>query len=224
MNFRLLPVILSLPFLALAQTEGEWKSLFDGKSFSGWSQANGSAPGPGWTIEEGVMHLHGEGGNLLSEAEYTSFELEWEWKIVEGGNNGLKYWVAPVGPKKEMLGLEYQMIDDAKHADALRGGPRTTACIYDIVDTTPDKPVKTPGEWNTSRVVVKGGKIQHWLNGKLVVEADTAAPAWQEALAKSKFKGKAGFAPGKGRIMLTDHHDETWLRAIRIRELQGAAQ
>lgn len=178
-------------------------------------------PAPaGWVAEsDGSIHLKGGGGNLISKDEFTSFEIEWEWKLVPGGNNGLKYWVVPIGGKKEWLGIEYQMIDDNKHPDGIRGGSQTTASIYDIKEVAEDKPFKPVSEWNASKVVVREGKIEHWLNGKLVCAADTSSAEWKERIAKSKFKNKPGFAPGKGRIMLTDHKDETWYRNIRIREL-----
>lgn len=193
-------------------------SLFDGKTLAGWTGQDGAAPGPGWVVEEGNLHLNGEkGGNLLSEKEYTKFDLEWEWKVEEGGNNGIKYWVTKVGGK-EWLGIEYQMIDDAKHPDGLKGGSHTTGSIYDIKQPLADKLLHAPGQWNSSRVNVQQGKIQHWLNGKLVCEADTTTEEWKTMIAGSKFKSKVGFAPGKGHIMLTDHHDKVWLRNIKITE------
>lgn len=180
---------------------------------------DGKAPGSGWSQSaDGVIHLSGQGGNLISKKEYQNFELEWEWKIASGGNNGVKYWVTKIGGK-EWLGIEYQMIDDLKHADALRGDTHSTACFYDIKAAIKDKGLKPVGEWNTSKIVSKDGKLQHWLNGKLVAEADTASEEWKAGIAKSKFKNKQGFAPGKGHLMLTDHHDETWYRNIRVKEL-----
>ncbi|MBL9113754.1 MAG: DUF1080 domain-containing protein [Verrucomicrobiaceae bacterium] len=211
--------VLTVSIVASAQT-GEWVSLFDGKSFAGWSQPGGKAPEAGWMVEDGMIHLKGKGGNLITEKQYGTFELEWEWKLAEGANNGVKYWVVPIGEKKEYLGIEYQMIDDKRHQDALRGGSHTTACIYDIKEAVADKPVKPAGEWNVSKIVVKGTKLEHWLNGMKVAEADTASQEWKDLVAKSKFKSKPGFAPGKGHIMLTDHQDETWYRSIRIKELQ----
>jgi hypothetical protein len=172
----------------------------------------------GWgTDADGVIHLNGgAGGNIISKNEYENFELQWEWKLASGGNNGIKYWVAPLGEKKEWLGIEYQMIDDLKHPDGLKGGSHTTGSIYDIKEPAADKPLKPIGEWNTSKIIVKDGKIEHWLNGKKVSDADTKSEDWKERIAKSKFKSKVGFAPGKGRIMLTDHQDETWFRNIQI--------
>ncbi|HYF36290.1 MAG TPA: DUF1080 domain-containing protein [Prosthecobacter sp.] len=197
--------------------------LFDGKTLNGWTNYEGKAPGPGWVIQDGgVLHLNGtngpKGGNLLSNKEYSNFELEWDWKLESGGNNGVKYWVTKIN-NKEWLGIEYQMIDDAKHPDGLKGGSHTTASIYDIKAPSADKPLKPIGEWNSSKVIAKDGKIQHYLNGALVSEADTNTPEWKEMIALSKFKSKPGFAPGKGRIMLTDHGDKAWFKNIRIKEL-----
>lgn len=174
-------------------------------------------PSGGWTAEsDGTIHLVGKGGgNLISKKEYSNFVLEWEWKLMPGGNNGVKYWVTKVGGK-EWLGVEYQMIDDQKHPDGLKGGSRTTGSIYDIKEPVKDKAVKPAGEWNKSKIVVQDGKIEHWLNGKLAAEADTKTPEWKERIAASKFKNKEGFAPGNGRLMLTEHGDETWYRNIRL--------
>jgi hypothetical protein len=180
-----------------------------------FTDVSGAVPSGGWSETDGVIHLLGKGGNLISKEEYGDFELEWEWKVAPKGNNGVKYWVTRVGGK-EWLGIEYQMIDDHGHPDGLRGGSHTTASIYDIKEPVADKALQPAGEWNTSRIVVRGGKIQHWLNGALACEADTTSPEWKERIAASKFKNKEGFAPGKGRIMLTDHQDETWFRNLRL--------
>lgn len=198
--------------------EPEWKSLFDGKTLSGWTAFDGKPPGEGWKVVDGTIHLDGKGGNILSAEEYSSFELEWRWKIGAKGNNGIKYWVTELG-KKEWLGIEYQMIDDGKHPDGKPNSSHATASIYDIKAAAADKPLLPAGEWNLSRIVVKDGKIQHFLNGKMVVEADTTTEEWKKLIAASKFRNKKGFAPGNGRIMLTDHNDPTWLKDIRIRRL-----
>jgi Domain of Unknown Function (DUF1080) len=214
-------------FLALASlatftfsqaADSDWVSLFDGKSLAGWNGPDGAKPGPGWSIQEDSIHLDGKGGILLSDKEYSSFELEWQWKVAEGGNNGLKYWVTKVDGK-EWLGIEYQMIDDNKHPDGLKGGSHNTASIYDLKDSAKDKILNPPGQWNSSRVVVNNGVIEHYLNGKLASTVDTKTDEWKECLAKSKFKNKVGFAPGKGKLMLTDHGDQVWFKGIRIKEL-----
>lgn len=193
-------------------------SLFDGKSLTGWTNEKGEKPtGDAWTIGDGILHLKGKGGNLISEKEFSSFELEWEWKISEGGNSGLKYWVNAI--EGQQLGIEYQMLDDNKHPDAKKRGNHTTASFYDILAVSSDKPLKPVGEWNHSKVVALNGKLEHWLNGKLVGTADTQSEDWKKGLAESKFAKYPTFAPGKGRILLQDHNDEVWFRNIRIKEL-----
>ncbi len=209
------PLVATLLALTVVATAADPVSLFDGKTLAGWTGPDGAAPGAGWVIADGELRLEGKGGNLLSEKEYRDFDFEWEWKIAEGGNNGVKYWVTKIGGK-EWLGIEYQMLDDAKHPDGKNGEKRLTASFYDIQECTVPTELSKPGEWNHSRIHSKGGKLQHWLNGKLVNEVDTAAPAWGEKIAASKFKAKEGFAPGKGRIMLTDHGDKVAYRNLRI--------
>ncbi|MCE9519306.1 MAG: DUF1080 domain-containing protein [Verrucomicrobia bacterium] len=184
-----------------------------------FTDANGGAPSAGWVVEGDVIHLAGKGaGLLLSKEDYSSFELEWEWKLAEGGNNGIKYWVTKVDGKS-WLGIEYQMIDDFKHLDGIKGGSHNTGSIYDLVDSAKDKLLKPIGEWNSSRIVVKNGVIEHYLNGKLVCTADTKGDDWKALLMKSKFKSRKDFAPGHGKIMLTEHGDPAWFRNLRIQKL-----
>jgi hypothetical protein len=188
-----------------------------------FTNVKGEPPAEGWVGEaDGTIHLVGKGpGNLISKSEYANFELEWEWKIAEGGNNGIKYWVNDFGKggKPNWLGVEYQMIDDVRHEDASRADSHSTASIYDIKGPVKDKAAKPAGEWNTSKIVAKDGKIEHWLNGKLAASADTTSEEWKTGVAASKFKAVEGFAPGKGRLMLTEHGNETWFKNIRVKAL-----
>jgi hypothetical protein len=204
--------------VALHAAEGPWQSLFDGKSLAGWTTVEGKPPGDGWKVVDGTLHLNGAGGNIVTAGDYSSFEMEWHWKINKKGNNGVKYWVTKVAGK-EWLGIEYQMIDDGGHPDGKPGSSHATASIYDIKAAAPDKPLRAAGEWNHSRIIAKDGKLQHFLNGTLVVELDNKAEEWKTLLGKSKFRNKTGFAPGTGKIMLTDHKDPVWYKDIRIRRL-----
>jgi hypothetical protein len=127
-------------------------------SLKDFTDTNGEAPSAGWTEEaDGTIHLKGKGGSLISKLECKSFELEWEWKVSDKGNNGIKYWVTKVA-NKEWLGIEYQMIDDNGHPDGLRGGSHTTASIYDIKAPVAEKGAKPAGEWNKSKIIVEEAK------------------------------------------------------------------
>jgi len=204
--------------LSLARADSEWVPLLDGKTVAGWTDAKGQPPAPGWVVEDGALHRKAKAGDLISVKEYSNFDLEWEWKVAEGANSGLKYWVK-IFPKGGPLGIEYQMIDDERHPDAHKGDSHSTAAFYDIKAAAKDKAVKPAGEWNTSRIVSVNGVVEHYLNGKLAVSADTKSPEWAELIAKSKFKKVEGFAPGKGKLLLQDHGDEVWFKNIRIKEL-----
>lgn len=216
----MLPTRFPTPMLALATALAVTLATAPGAepvtlTLADFTDTNGAAPSGGWSETDGVIRLSGKGGNLITKTQYENFTLEWEWKVGPKGNNGVKYWVTKVGGR-EWLGIEYQMIDDSGHPDGQRGGSHTTASIYDIKAPIQEKGLKPAGEWNQSKIVVRDGKIQHWLNGILAVEADTRSEEWPKLIAGSKFRDKQGFAPGKGHIMLTDHSDETWFRKIRV--------
>ena len=83
-----------------------------------------------------------------------------------------------------------------------------------------DRPVKPAGEINTTRIVVRGKHVEHWLNGKRVLQYELDSPAVRAAIAKSKFKDVERFGkPQNGHILLQDHGDQVWYRNIKIRKL-----
>lgn len=195
-----------------------WKLLFDGKTLGGWRtyQAGGKI-GEGWKIEDGLLHkLPGvAGGDIITEQTFSDFELSWEWKLANKANNGVKYFIT--ADRKSAIGHEYQMIDDATVHDALS----STASFYLVVAPKADKPMKPIGEWNHSRIIVKGNHVEHWLNGAKVVEYECGDAKILEQVAKTKFKGVAKFGEKvTGHILLTDHKDECWFRNVKLRELK----
>lgn len=195
------------------------RSLFDGKSLDGWTDKRGGAPGAGWSVEDGALHHTRGGGDIYYQEEFSDFELTFEWKVAARSNSGVKYRVTSFNGN--LLGPEYQVLDDTGHPNGKV--PRTSAgALYELFAPDPQaKPAGVaPGEWQQSRIVARGNHLEHWLNGKLVVSVDTGSPAWQAAIAASKFKAVPGFALNpKGRIMLQDHGDEVWFRKLEIRPL-----
>ncbi len=207
--------------LTTAEQAAGWVLLFDGKTFTGWrGYRQRKPPAAGWEIKDGLLKTVPKvrGTELITENKFTDFELTWEWRIAEGGNNGIKYFVTEDRPSAP--GQEYQMIDDASHSDAKRGPLYQTGAFYDVLPPTADKPLKPAGEWNASRLVVKGGHVEHWLNGKNILTYEIGSPEVKAGLARSKFKDQPGFGEKvTGPIMLTYHDDECWYRSIKIREL-----
>ncbi len=195
-----------------------WKPLLIGENLEGWRRyGSADAPGPGWNIEDGVLTKvpFVSGGNIITKDKFSDYELSWEWKIAPNGNSGIKYLVTEERPSAP--GLEYQQLDDRGHPDAKNGSDRQNAALYDIIPPAGDKPNRPAGEWNYSRIIVKGDHVEHWLNGAKVVEFTLGSPELMKAIAKSKFANEEGFGrKTEGHIMITDHNDRCSFRNVKI--------
>jgi hypothetical protein len=207
---------------AMAETAGDWKPLFNGKNLEGWRlYGSEKPPGPGWKVIDGdlVKTAGVLGGNIITEETFTDFEFSWEWKVAVKGNNGVKYLVTE--SRKGAPGPEYQLLDDSGHPDGKNGTKRLTAGLYDIFPADTAAVLKPAGEWNTSRIVIRGNDVEHWLNGSKVLAYQLGSEALKAAIAESKFKRAEGFGEKiTGHLMLTDHADECTFRNLKIRELK----
>lgn len=221
------------------QAESEWKTLFDGESFSGWrGLGRDSVPGGHWIIEDGAIRKVAsgavptaadgqplEGGDLMTLETYQDFELVFEWKVSPGANSGIKYNVSEAmstaaPPIYAALGFEYQVLDDDLHPDAQNGPNRTAGALYDLVPPEPAKELRPVGSFNEGRIVFNQGHGEHWLNGVLVLEFDLGTPDFESFFEVSKYAPIEGFADQRaGHIVLQDHGDDVWFKNIRIREI-----
>jgi hypothetical protein len=206
--------------LSAAEKSAGWQLLFDGQTMKGWRTYAKKEPG-GWEVKDGTLHAIAKvkGSELITERKFKDFEFAWEWKLPLAGNNGVKYFVTEARTKSP--GHEYQMLDDENHPDGKKGANRQTAAFYDVLPPAPDKPYRKPGEWNQSKIVVRGNTVEHWLNGRNVLTYVLGSDAVKAGLATSKFSKDAGFGDKiEGHIMLTYHQDDCWYRNIKIRELK----
>ncbi len=223
------------PNTLTAQEKKEgWKLLFDGKTTNGWRGAyTDKFPESGWSIQDGTLSIaksdgreSRNAGDIVTLDEYRNFDLMFEFKLSEGANSGVKYFVAEQTPKPvgSAFGLEFQVLDDEKHPDAKlgRNGDRTVGSLYDLIPAK-DKQVNPVGQWNQGRIISKGMHVEHWLNGKKVVAYERGSAAFREAVALSKYKapeynanGRFGEAP-TGHILLQDHGENVSFRSIKIR-------
>ncbi|MCA1758355.1 MAG: DUF1080 domain-containing protein [Bacteroidales bacterium] len=213
--------------LSEAEKEQGFELLFNGKDLSNWKVASSGEPvKKGWEAinNELVVNANKEvkgDGDIITKKEYGPFELKFDFKLTEGANNGIKYGIGNNGPN---LGLEYQILDDEKHPDAKQGavGNRTLASLYDLIPAEKEgRFVKKIGEWNQGRIVVyPDNTVQHWLNGRKVVEYKRGSAIYKALVARSKYAEYKdfGMAP-KGPILLTDHKDQVFFRSMKIREL-----
>ena len=221
-----------------AEKSQGWRLLWDGRTTAGWRGAHqGRFPAAGWKIENGELVVKesggGEaknGGDIVTEEQFSAFELQLEFKLTAGANSGIKYFVTeeqnPGGGSA--IGLEYQLLDDDRHPDAKLGaaGNRTLASLYDLIPRTKLPGgvgiVPVVGQWQHARLVVRpDNRVEHWLNGIKVVEYQRGSPLFATLVARSKYEKFPGFglAP-QGRILLQDHGNEVHFRSIKIRPLK----
>lgn len=205
--------------LTAAEKAAGWQLLFDGQMLDAWrGYRRETQPDAGWQIKDGTVQTVAKvkGTDLITRKKFNDFEFTWEWRVAPGGNNGVKYFVTEERPQSP--GHEYQMIDDAGYPGKLSPG-HLTADFYDVLPAAADKPIRPGGEWNSSRIVVRGAHVEHWLNGKNVLTYELGSAAVKAGIEKSKFKGHPGFGEKiAGHIMLTYHQDECSFRNLKIRE------
>ena len=219
--------------LSAQEKSNNWSLLWDGQTTNGWRGAyKDKFPAKGWAIKDGSLsvlksqgHESENGGDIVTEAEYGAFDLQFEFRLTEGANSGLKYFVTESEENKgSAIGLEYQVLDDEKHPDAKMGvaGNRTLASLYDLIASQKIKRGQHAiGEWNSGRVVVyPDNRVEHWLNGYKVVEYQRGSTAYSELVAKSKYAKWNNFGMAKtGHILLQDHGDEVSFRSLKIKKL-----
>lgn len=202
--------------LTAEETKAGWQLLFDGESTAAWKRyGRDTFPTTGWKTGDGwLIKVAGEkGGNLVTRELFSDFEFSWEWSIGEGGNNGVKYFV---DESRGEIGHEYQMLGRSVQLDQ-KG---STGSFYAVLAPEKEAPVKLAPEVNHSRIVVKEGRVEHWLNGVRVLAYACGSEAVMAGVAASKFKDRKDF--GKqltARIMLTDHNDGCRFRNLKIRKL-----
>ncbi|AKA34573.1 3-keto-disaccharide hydrolase [Flagellimonas lutaonensis] len=219
--------------LTIDEQKNGWKLLWDGKTTEGWRGARlDSFPDKGWVIENGeltVLATGGEesaaGGDIVTVDTYGDFELRVDFKLTEGANSGIKYYVDTnlnKGPGSS-IGLEYQILDDERHPDAKLGnheGSRTLASLYDLIQADPNKPVNPIGEWNSAYITSKDGHVEHWLNGMKVLEYERGSDDFRKLVSESKYAKWPNFGEAeKGHILLQDHGDRVSFKNIKIRPI-----
>lgn len=206
---------------------GEWTVLFNGENLDGWRSYGEATPGSAWIVEDGAIVLDADesttamtGGDLITEGQYENFELELEWKISEGGNSGIFFAVQEIAGQRVAYetGIEMQVLDNDNHADGKLPETSAGSCyaLYPPAETV----VRPVGEYNKVRLLVQDANVEHWLNGRKIVQYTIGSGDWSDRVAASKFADWEHFARyRKGHVALQDHTDRVWFRNIRIREL-----
>lgn len=199
-----------------------WELLFDGQTLDNWKTFNGGVV-TGWNIKDGVLYNSGigsdHGGDIITKKEFANFELSLEWKVDSQSNSGIFYHVQE-GLTNAIYesGPEYQLIDEVGWPEKLEDWQKSGANY--AMNPPVDGQVKPVGEWNSSRIIVNGPHVEHWLNGTKVVEYELWSPEWEAAKAGGKWAEYPEYGLAKsGHIGLQDHGGLTLFRNIKIREI-----
>ncbi len=206
----------------------EWVSLFDGKSIAAhWRGFKQKDVAAGWEVVDGTITWTGAGrpvgrpvdSDLVSLEQYASFDFEWEWKLPPGGNSGVMFHVTEDLEATYHSGPEYQILDNAHHADGKN--PLTSVGANYAVNAPNHDMSKPIGQWNQSRLLVNGSHVEHWLNGMKVVEYELGSPEWVALVKASKFNEwpEYGKRP-TGHLVLQEHGARVQYRNLRVRRLQ----
>jgi len=232
-----------------SDSAGEWITLFDGTSTAGWRAYNGETMPPEWVIKDGVLTFdedrkdldveHKGGKDIIYAAEeFDNFELYLEWKLPKGGNSGIFYHVKEGYDGPYNVAPEYQLIDDENYATmhdlteyntglGYTENPQDlqplqqTACDYAMYPADNAKKKLNPvGEWNSSKIIFTLEKVEHWLNGQMVVSFVPWSEDWHAHKAKGKWEGSPDYGKFKtGFIGLQDHDSPLWFKNIKIKKL-----
>lgn len=204
---------------ASARQQSPWRSLFDGKSLKGWRGYKSPDVPAGWTVVDGALTKAKPVADIMTDEQFGDFEYELEWKIGVAGNSGIMYRVTEDYDRPYWTGPEYQLLDDIKAGD---NKTRLTCAgaAYGLYPS-PEGHLKPVGEWNKTRILMKGNHVEHWLNDFKLLEYELLSPDWEAKVKASKFSAWPGYGRNKkGHItMQGDHNGTLAFRNIRVRTL-----
>lgn len=208
------PPALRTPPLPPADAEG-FIPLFNGRDLTGWMGSTA-----GYTVAEGgVLRCEPRrGGKLLTQWQFSDFELRFDFRLAEGANNGLGIRT-PAEGDPAYVGMELQIIDNDGYK--ARGNSlqpwQHHGSIYGVVPAR-DGALRKAGEWNSQTVIARGSRIQVILNGQTILDADTAAVT-QTADGKGR-DAHPGLARRTGHLGWLGHGDLAEFRNIRLKPLE----
>jgi hypothetical protein len=232
----------------ISKINDEWIVLFDGESTDGWRAYNGETLPPGWVAKNGELTFDTElgleqdykGGKdiIYGAQEFDNFELHVEWKIPEGGNSGIFYHLKEGYDSPPEVSPEYQIIDDENYAkihdltaynlslgytekpEELKPLQRTASDYAMHPADTLNKILYPAGEWNSTKIIFTPERVEHWLNGKMVVSFVPWTDEWHEKKNSDKWKNSPDYGKYKsGYIGFQDHSSPIWFRNIKIKKL-----
>ncbi len=202
-----------------AGADSLWRALLRDHGAPDWRGWNTVGFPAGWQVAGGVLSKDGDVDDLVTNQTFANFELELEWKIGKGGNSGIFYRATREYDHIYWSGPEYQLLDDDNAADG-KNSLTCAASAYALYGA-PAGVVLPFDHWNKTRIVVHGSHVEHWLNGRKVVDYDLKSADWRDKVAASKFSAYPHYGlADSGLIGIQgDHPGALAIRHVRIREL-----
>lgn len=202
-----------------AERAAGWRLLFDGTSTAGWRGYMRNDMPAGWQVVNGTLTRVAQAGDIITTDTFADFELVFEFNVEPGGNSGV-FIRANEGPEQIWYAApEYQILDDERHRDGR--SPLTSTGANYAVHPAPAGVARPAGEWNEGRIIVDGNRVEHWLNGRRVVEYMLHGDDWNRRVAASKFSEWPEYGRATaGHIGLQDHGSRVSFRNIRLRPLR----
>ena len=202
------------------QSPAVWQSLFNGKDLSGW-RGYQHKPTDAWEVVDGVLHCNGHKKDaahtdLITDQQYQNFVLQLQWKISPASNSGIMFHVTEDQPYTSSSGPEFQIIDDEGWPGKLEAWQHT-GCNYamQLPDSIHVNPV---GQWNSTKIVVQGPHVEHWLNGEKILSYELWSPEWKRQKAAGKWKDVPSYGMAKtGHIALQYHGGDVWFKDIQLK-------
>ena len=205
--------------LTAEEEEAGWRLLSDGTLDAWRGYRRPDVPG-GWSATDGAIAFTPdvESGSIITRDQFADFELAFEWRVEERGNSGVFYKVTEAERAPYWTGPEYQVLDNAGHPDGQQ--PETSAGANYGLHAPVEDVTRPVGDWNQGRIVVRGPRVEHWMNGVKIVEYELWTDEWRALVAETKFAEWPGYGmAGEGHVGLQDHGDPVWFRKVRIRKL-----
>ena len=206
--------------LSAQQSAQGWRLLFDGRSTEGWRVYRSNARPEGWFVRDGSLMKEAATEDIVTVDQFGDFELELEWRVSSGGNAGIFYRATEEYDKVYWSATEYQLLDDANARDG-RNRLTSAGSNYGLYPA-PEGALKPAGEWNSTRIIVRGTHAEHWLNGVKLLDYEYGSADWEAKVKASKFndwpkygRARRGFIAIQG-----DHGGVLALRNVRIREIR----
>jgi hypothetical protein len=199
---------------------GKWVSLFDGKTLKGWHEYNKKGPVTDWAVQNGALvsmaHEY-----IITDKKYTNFDLKWQWKVDKASNSGVIYHVQEDAKHHAPYetGPEYQIIDDEGFPEHIENWQKTGA-DYAMHVPNSQKKLMPVGQWNISELIFNNGHVEHWLNGKKIVEFTAWSDDWNKKRMAGKWKDYPDYGKAKtGVIALQCEAGKVYYKNMMIREL-----